>query len=256
MFLAGVYRSLPSFAFPRSSRGPQVNDKSWKRRALLGALMLVLCNLFTHTAKADTFTFAPSVPFNGNGGFLRLFSDQHIGMRFAVTTTTNITHIGGHVNSENGSMLFGAIVRLDDQNASPVGWPTAPVVASTTFNPGFQGNFIPGVLFNDVLTPLSVTLEPGDYALVFGAGEYFGLPADSMGNMPIDSMNLGGASYIVWSRPFNTWRPFDVVTFPGNVSPRFVILSDQPLTAVPEPVSVLLFATGLAGVAGWVRKRR
>lgn len=239
----------------KSPRRSAANHAGRRGLFQIGAIVLLL-GLSTSTAQADVFTFAPSVPFNGNSGSLFLFTDQHIGMRFTATTTTNITHVGGHINSVNGSLLFGAIVRLSDQNASPVGWPTAPVIASMTFNAGFQGDGIPGVLFNDVLTPLAVTVEPGDYALIFGAGEYFGLPADSRGNMPLDSINVGGGSYIVWSRPFNTWRSFESIGFGGDVSPRFVIKSDQPLAAVPEPTTLLLVGTGLFSIIGLARKRR
>src|SRR5262245_12118734 len=65
---------------------------------------------------------------------------------------------------------LGQLSPSPDPTALPSGAPfDSTLVASTTFNAGFPST--------DLLTPLSVTLPPGDYALIFGSG-LFGAVAE------------------------------------------------------------------------------
>ncbi len=93
--------------------------------------------------------------------------------------------------------MFGAIIGLSSPTALPLGRPFNPgeVLASTIFTaPSFS---------DDVLIPLSVTLPPGDYALVFGSG-LFG--ATGRGAMPLNNTDIpGSASYFTWNGNLNVW---------------------------------------------------
>ena len=86
---------------------------------------------------------------------------QFVGARFYVDRQLNVTKIGGHI-TQTGWNFFGAIVALNSSSDLPDGYPfsVGDVVASTVFNPGYPSS--------DYRTPLSVTLSPGYYGLVFG----------------------------------------------------------------------------------------
>jgi hypothetical protein len=126
-----------------------------------------------------------------------LISGIFVGSRFSLTNTVQVTEIGGHLVEFEGGSLFGAIIGLSSPTALPSGRPFDPgeVLASTTFTaPSFS---------EDVLIPLSVTLPPGDYALVFGSG-LFG--ATGRGAMPLNNTDIpGSASYFTWFGNPNVW---------------------------------------------------
>jgi probable HAF family extracellular repeat protein len=161
---------------------------------------------------------------------------QFVGARFAVSQTELVSDIGGHLGNSSGT-LFGAIVSLSSPTALPTGSPFSlpEVVASTTFNAGTPSS--------DFLTPLSATLNPGEYALVFGSGQ-FGA-GSTTGFMPTDNTDLPGASYFTWNGFTSSWQNSSATGL------RFEVKS------VPEPSTVVLigFAAGcLLLYCTWYRK--
>lgn len=142
----------------------------------------------------ESATLGPTGEFGG----LALSSGQFLGSRFHIDAPVEVTDIGGHLATIPGvgnELLFGAIVSLAGPTALPSGAPfDRTLVALTTFKADFPST--------DFLTPLSVTLPPGDYALIFGAGQ-FGATGD--GFMTIDNTDIPGrASYISWDG--SSWR--------------------------------------------------
>jgi hypothetical protein len=120
-----------------------------------------------------------------------LSSEQFIGSRFQVNQQVQVTAIGGHLLAGSGS-IFGAIISLSNMTSLPDGSPfySSEVVASKVFTPN--------PVSSDFRTSLSVTLEPGAYALVFGAGE-FGSGYYSTAYMPYGGQSdLPGSSYFAW----------------------------------------------------------
>ncbi len=114
-----------------------------------------------------------------------------MGSRFYVGQDVQVTAIGGHMLEWTAGNFFGAIVSLSGPSDLPDGYPftTGEVVASTVFDPGFPSS--------DFRTPLSVTLTPGYYALIFGSGRFGSMGGE--GALPYaDQTNLPGASYILW----------------------------------------------------------
>ena len=161
---------------------------------------------------------------------------QFLGSRFQIDTTTEVTHIGGHMGTVFGD-LFGAIISLSGSDALPSGNPFASseTVASTTFNPGSPSS--------DFLTPLSVTLSAGYYALIFGSGQF---SAIGQGFMTTNNFGIPGQqnSYLKWSS--SGW---DNASLTGT---RFVVEGNP----IPEPKTLYLMRFGLLGVLGFVIGQR
>ena len=153
--------------------------------------------------------------------------DIYLGARFEVTSVTVVEHIGGHLEGDGD--IFGAIIPLSGPTALPSSSTVAPIaLAGTTFVIPFPSD--------DILVPLSVTLSPGWYALVFGSHEF---GATGGGSMPINNTDTAQASYF--------FRTANGDWFDGGFnSTRFLVTG--PASIVPEPGSVALL-TGL-GVTG------
>ncbi|NOZ41472.1 MAG: hypothetical protein GXP24_14785 [Planctomycetes bacterium] len=84
------------------------------------------------------------------------------GWRFEVSVPFQVESIGGHLYGSDQQPIYGAILALDSITALPQGLPfnLDEVVASTTF--------VPPSPSDEIIVPLSVTLAPGAYALLFG----------------------------------------------------------------------------------------
>jgi len=137
-------------------------------------------------------------------------AEQFAGARFYIDRRLEVTQIGGHINQVYvGADFFGAIVSLSGPSDLPDGYPFtySEVVASTVFDPYYFST--------DYRTPLSVELNPGYYALVFGTDALGS--ANGYGIMPFyGQTSFPSASYFVF-QPLYGW---------GNVetnNTRFVI---------------------------------
>jgi hypothetical protein len=221
--------------------------------AAAGAAVLALGTVFTAQASTITLESASLGPTKQFGGIV-LDANQFLGWRFQLNSTFQVTEIGGHLSgsffSRGNNQIFGAIVSLSAPNALPQGDPFQPgeVVASTTFTPSFPSS--------DVTVPLSVTLNPGNYALIFGSG-LFG--ASGEGFMPYNNTNLSDPqSYIRW--------PATILGIPASVpwineggSPfRFVVQGESDTsTSVPETTPTLgILAFGALGASSLLKRRR
>jgi hypothetical protein len=205
----------------------------------IGPLCGLLLAMSISPARADLIYQSATLGPTGqtSGGIVSDGSfPQFLGARFTIASAVEVSQIGGHIANESGD-LFGAIVALSGPTAFPTGAPfsNTEVVASTDFNPGTPSS--------DFVTPLTATLEPGTYALVFGSGT-LGATAGN-GFMPTDNTDLPGASYIVWNGFTDKWSNSSVDGL------RFEVYG----TFVPEPSSITLAAVALALAFGFRRKR-
>jgi sugar lactone lactonase YvrE len=73
-----------------------------------------------------------------------------------------------------------------------------------------------------------------------------GLAFDASGNLYVANRGVGTVSKVTPGGSVSTFAT-------GLNNPRFLAFSPA---AVPEPSSLVLMTTGLAGVAAWVRRRR
>ena len=158
----------------------------------------------------------------------------YAGARFHLDYEAEVTAIGGHFYldlTSNGN-LFGAIISLSGPDVYPSSVPfeTLEVMASTVFVPNYPST--------DYRTALSVTLDPGDYAVVFGTGE-LGASGGFM-RAPITTLNPGNEGDII------NWN--DTIGWSSGSAARYAV---EGTVFVPEPATILL--VGLGGML--LRKR-
>ena len=118
------------------------------------------------TVNAASFTLASAeMGPSGQTTGTPVSATNYVGWRFRVSSTTAVTEVGGHLGAITGN-LFAAIISLTAIDAMPQGAPFAEgtVKASTSFTPP--------TLSGDFRTPLSASLAPGAYALIFGSGKF------------------------------------------------------------------------------------
>jgi hypothetical protein len=178
---------------------------------------------------------APGIGMNPSAAFL--------GSRFSVDSTVQVGSVGGHFIGSG--TIFAAIVPLSSATALPSGRPTSDppdglnALATAVINLPFPSA--------EVFAPLSLTLEPGHYALIFGTAEY---GTAGSGNMLANGVDIPGAAsyfYAIQGEPDEGWHDFPYVG--GVVFPRppvegglRFIVSD---TVIPEPATWLLAAVAV-----------
>jgi PKD domain/K319L-like, PKD domain/RTX calcium-binding nonapeptide repeat (4 copies) len=156
----------------------------------------------------------------GQSSGLAVRNDSFLGTRFEVTAPVDIAEIGGHLTVFSGS-LFGAVIALTGPDDLPDSTNlSTPDVLDTVLISGTNPSA-------DVKAPLSLHLEPGWYALMFGSG-LFG--ANGYGAAAYNNTDIGSPSYFT--------RGSDGQFYTDNLqNVRFVIQSELP-PSVSESVIV------------------
>lgn len=134
----------------------------------LSLVLLCACGGIAAPAAAQTPVLLESATLGATGlfGGTSITELQFVGWRFEIEAPLQVEAIGGHLlglpNVGNGQ-IFGALIRLASIDVFPAGDPFTPeeTVATVVFQPPLPST--------ELLVPLSVVLEPGAYALVFGS---------------------------------------------------------------------------------------
>ncbi|CAM3641562.1 PEP-CTERM sorting domain-containing protein [Roseateles saccharophilus] len=156
---------------------------------------------------------------------------RFLGAGFTVSQAEAVSAIGGNFTQYgDGNNIFGAIVKLDG-NGGLQGQLSANVVAEAVFTP----------TGGDQSVALNTVLQPGQYAVVFGSG-LFGTTGSS---------GLVAGQAAIGSPSFLQYDGSGVSAFTGDT----LRVTVNAVSAVPEPASALLFATG-AMALGLLRRRR
>jgi len=151
------------------------------------------------------------------------------GARLHLDQPVQVTHIGGHFFAPTAGTFFGAIVELDDENDFPDSeeLDTPDVVGSTLLTfPAPSG---------EVFGTLSISLNPGWYAVVFGSDIF---SATGSGGVVSNSTDIGTPDYIGFLNGFGwgTRSPSKRFVIKGNIVP-------EPTVAVMLSIFTLLTLT-------------
>jgi len=168
-------------------------------------------------------------------------SNQYVGVRFSLSQPTELTALRARFASTSGS-FFAALVGLPSINSLPQGNPFNPgeVIYSTEFNRptlsmadnGSENREGLGILPTPLNIPVSVTLGPGVYGLIFGGNT-------GTGDM-VSYNTVPGSTSLLWTR----------LTFPMGWQDDLPITWDISIegTVVPEPGTYVLFITGAIAI--------
>jgi hypothetical protein len=157
-----------------------------------------------------------------------------VGTRFELSSPALTTKIGGHFvghpeNTDND--FFGAVVRIEHESDFPdSGDLSSSDVLGTALLKFPQQS-------DEVFGELSITLEPGWYAVVFGSG-LFGTTA--VGGAVRNGIDILSPTYIGWQPATTGW--FELDDFFDNH--RFVVegqFTPEPSTVSVAAISILLF---------------
>ncbi len=205
-------------------------------RVLVLLLVACLAGKSSVTFAATIFesgTLGPTGIPQGSVAATNISPYVYTGVRFELTQPAITTQIGGHFVDTAGGSFFGAIIKLDGSDDFPDSGDlsTADVLGSTDLT-------FP-VPSDEIFGNLSLSLDPGWYALVFGSG-LFGTNGD--GAAPRNNPDIGNPTYI----GFQPLSGIGWVDITGPFSDhRFLVhgeLTPEPMTIVLGTLSIIFYA--------------
>jgi hypothetical protein len=210
----------------------------------LATMSLGIAALTTATAPAHAATiFETATHTNDDSGDYSIYDQRYFGAGFTLSQATTITAIGGEFDDIAGN-IFGAIVALPSAGDLPSFAPST-LAANSLAHVVFTG----AGNATDQTAPLSITLNAGNYAVIFGGDSQFA-GADGTAGMTVDNDLIGSPNIFQYFGLVygDTWTRNSV--YDGL---RFYV-EGEPATA-PEPSSWVMMIAGF-GTIGFALRRR
>jgi hypothetical protein len=181
-------------------------------------------------------------------GWTGVADDYFLGSRFTLTRPVEVAAVGGHLAKLSlDGKFFAAITALTGPTGFPISGTTGlpSMDAFEDWTPLATALFdLPTQSSTDVLVPMSITLGPGDYGLVFGSYLFGATPA-AQGTMPANNHGIAGhASFFNYSPFIRTWRDG------SGTNLRFVVTG----RVIPEPRAWVLALGAVMGLAAAGRR--
>ncbi|QXQ07215.1 PEPxxWA-CTERM sorting domain-containing protein [Sphingosinicellaceae bacterium] len=201
--------------------------------------LAVAIALLAVSVPANAAVIYQSAAYSGDdSGEYILSADNFMGAAFTLTRTTTITGIGAQFGGFPGGSIFGAVVPLSSRAAFPAG-------ASTALADISLGHVVFAVSqgTQDLVVPLSLTLEAGTYGVIFGSGQFGATGFASLG----DSNTPLGTPTLFRSFFSDGWAAF------SDAGVRITV--EGTTASVPEPAAWALMLTGF-GLVGTTMRRR
>ena len=242
----------------------------------VGCFVATALSLSARDASASIiYTTNDGTTWLGGGG-PSIDGTQYFGVDFSITSTTQVAYIGGSIidNPSSPGSIFGAILPLSLNSPYPAS--PSQIVSSAlgevTFTPNGEPN---------VYVPLSLTLQPGNYALVFGGGTPtnpgpFGATGSAVA-VAVTNADTSVPQYISSQAGLNKWFSDSIGCYtPAPNCLRFSVFGPGPnpdfspssgsappwgtsstsVSAVPLPAALPMFAALIAGMVGYAHFRR